>query len=577
MTFVVSSGVSVATMVMFPKPAEEVAHVITGQLCALREHVTMRNFKAYSLQLPRLAGNEDPVVSTVESPKQVDSEVKNSTSSLELSAAPVPSSISTPALANLESSKSEVDIKYLNMADECSNRLTAMVEEGVSEGWVDIGTKKNICVMKKLPDANGPPLNSVKGTGTICAPPEFLLHILLDPVLSTKLDALLKEARLIQKISPAVTLVHLLYKAIWPTSPRDFCLLSIAGQVDSCTWISSGMSVVDSRIPEQKDHVRGNLMSGGYIIQSIPNSPETSRVTYSACVDLKGNIPAIAVNKVTESQPLCVDQLRRLAEPLYRELKADPQKMAALVEGHVIAPISPKNEEFRAKATTMAAEVAFPDPLVNRLVDSQWHFDPSSLDAPQSDSLDNGDAVQNVERQSRFSTPPGTPPPSEGDQDQVDHPRASDLTENSAAPSLLQEPIQTEDASISSAHSTPNLHIRPKYSNGPLKAAAQSSPVNHILLCNHSFLMFTNLFPYLQDFHHQSITKENISYPSKYKLDRGKAKYFGNNFSGQDSGEVDFRTLANQMAARLLEEVFHIGTFNVSDPSTFTYQSGGWR
>ena len=46
--------------------------------------------------------------------------------------------------------------------------------------------------------------------------------------------------------------------------------------------------------------------------------------------------------------------------------------------------------------------------------------------------------------------------------------------------------------------------------------------------------------------------------------------------TGHDSGQVDYRTLANQTAARVLEEVFHVSNIDLLSP--FTYQlTGGWR
>jgi len=41
---------------------------------------------------------------------------------------------------------------------------------------------------------------------------------------------------------------------------------------------------------------------------------------------------------------------------------------------------------------------------------------------------------------------------------------------------------------------------------------------------------------------------------------------------------VDYRTMANQTAARVLEEVFHVSGLDLLDSFTFTNQpTGGWR
>jgi len=54
------------------------------------------------------------------------------------------------------------------------------------------------------------------------------------------------------------------------------------------------------------------------------------------------------------------------------------------------------------------------------------------------------------------------------------------------------------------------------------------------------------------------ITKETINYPR----------------SG--GGAVDFRTMANQNAAKVLEELFFVSNLDLSDPATFMNQSNGW-
>ena len=49
-------------------------------------------------------------------------------------------------------------------------------------------------------------------------------------------------------------------------------------------------------------------------------------------------------------------------------------------------------------------------------------------------------------------------------------------------------------------------------------------------------------------------------------------------YIGNDSGAVDYRTMANQTAAQVLEEVFHVSGLDLLDPSTYTDQpTGGWR
>ena len=86
------------------------------------------------------------------------------------------------------------------------------------------------------------------------------------------------------------------------------------------------------------------------------------------------------MNKIAESQPMCVHRLRSLAEPLYLQMKSEPQKLASFEEKYPVPQVS---------------ETTVPSPLEDRLTKSQWHFDPDSNDFQEADRHEN-----------RFQTPP---------------------------------------------------------------------------------------------------------------------------------------------------------------------------
>ena len=234
------------------------------------------------------------------------------------------------------------DVQYLEMAMEKANKLLSAAEATEREGWAVVGTKQNVHIMKLVPQGGKSPMNCVKGTGPINVPPTFILRFLKDSTYITQLDDMLKEARKIHVISGAVQLVQMLYKGVWPTSPRDFAVLSISGQLDPGTWISAGVSIEDTRIPQEKGHVRGHLEAGGYVIRAVPGKPDVSEVTYVAQVDLKGSIPSMVVNKIADSQPQCVNRLRNIVEPLYRQLSQNPQTLREYEEKFVIANLVPE-------------------------------------------------------------------------------------------------------------------------------------------------------------------------------------------------------------------------------------------
>ena len=239
-----------------------------------------------------------------------------------------------------------LDEKYLSLTQQTGQLLISIANATEEDGWIPLSAKSDVVAMKKPPPKGAPPINCVKGTGMVKAPPEFILRFLKDPSTTIKLDEFLKESKIVHEVSGAVHIVHLLYKAVWPTSARDFSILSVSGQFDKQTWVEAGLSVQDPRVPQEKGYVRGELIVGGYVIRSVPDNPELSEVTYAAQVDLKGSIPTFVVNKITESQPQCVSRLRNLVEPLYAGMKSDgPQRLREFEETVKIDSISPELEQ----------------------------------------------------------------------------------------------------------------------------------------------------------------------------------------------------------------------------------------
>ena len=368
-------GICLATLVMMPSQQNEEAHsLVAKQLCSLREHATLKSLGVYSTSHQTTPTPSTHNLQPARTNKTHDNTVTNNehaphrrrprsqrivsvptifeeTSHTKPHPQPRPFNVSSePSLSTLAteghaasssatSPTSELDAKYFEVAEASARKLVAAADGRESEGWIAIGTTKDVNVMKKPAEKGEPPINSVKGVGLVRAPPRFIIRVLNDPSYTTVLDDMLKESRIIYELSKSLHLVQLLYKGIWPTTPRDFSVLSIQGEIDERTWISSGISIQDPRIPEEKDYVRAQLDVGGYLIRSVPSKPEMSEVTYVARVDLKGNIPAFAVNKISQSQPLCVNRLRGLVEPLYIKMKEEPQKMRKFEETFPIAMV----------------------------------------------------------------------------------------------------------------------------------------------------------------------------------------------------------------------------------------------
>ena len=220
-----------------------------------------------------------------------------------------------------------IDQSYMNMTVELSENILSAEKATERDGWVVVGTSKDVFIMKKSPARGEHPVNCVKGSMKINVPPDFVLRAIMDPTNANELDAMLKEAKIIEELSPTVHLLHLSYKSVWPTTARDFSVVNVIGRTDSETRIHAACSIVDPRIPEERGFVRGNIIAGGYVIKDFPGDPESSHVTYITQVDLKGSVPSFVVNKITELQPQCVNELRRLVDAKYTNLRTNSQKM----------------------------------------------------------------------------------------------------------------------------------------------------------------------------------------------------------------------------------------------------------
>ena len=245
-----------------------------------------------------------------------------------------------PSLPKSSSSYADLDEQYVKMADTCAQKLVAAANATKADGWTDMGVSKNVHIMKRLAQKGEAPINCVKGSTKISVPGEFVLRILMDPVHAVELDDLLKEAKEIHTISPTVQILHLMYKSVWPTSARDFVVVSVVGRLDEQELVFGTVSIVDPRVPEMRGYVRGRVISGGYLIRDCPRE-RSCDVTYVTQVDLRGNVPTFLVNKVTELQPQCAGHLKKIAESKFARLQANAQLMRELEKKFPISYISP--------------------------------------------------------------------------------------------------------------------------------------------------------------------------------------------------------------------------------------------
>lgn len=710
-----SVGLSIATLVMLPRvDVRQLSSPLAAELCSLREHILMKNLKAYSFSIPQrslhvsqnvqsatTAPGRKSLVESVDLPKPVKQpakpvrqvnkrqelsnavDAKHPERAKTATAPPVSAanhvgtssqhSISQSSVTTLDSPASDglssLSAKYTALAEETVEKILTLSTGTEQDGWVPLGANKDVFMSKKPPQ-RGEQLNIVRGNGIIRAPPAFIVRVLKNPKFTTRFDEMLRESRFLDEISDGVRIVHLSYKAVWPTAPRDFSLLSVSGQLNDSTWIQIGLSITDPRIPEQKGHVRAHLVVGGYVLVECPDNPDVSEVTYATKVDLKGSVPSFVVNKVTSNQPLCVHHLRTVVESLYAELKQNPQRMREYEKEFPVHKLfakkasqepetgeasqetgkasqepetaAPKSEApvFRPKATSLtatslpaipkagivrnsssspqllAAEATLRSrdakPGPSRKKSRDRHQLPGSREQSlRAEVIENGPTVfpPITETVDDSDLPPEStdqvapqrthgsdqePAPaftaikedgtesrdeseneSNGEEEERDEagaaPNSAESSPNSSPPSLRNNLIVMESIEAYTPEEISSDEAGGTGEGGGEEEEGEDRPAEgereeevFSLKRGPSFELKLPPYPTQEieaeqssnDSRHQSLTEETITYPRL-------------------GSEVDFRTMGNQSAARVLEEVFHASNMDLSNPSVES--TGGWR
>ena len=88
------------------------------------------------------------------------------------------------------------------------------------------------------------------------------------------------------------------YKAVWPVANRDFVMVSVRHEEGDCYYIATKSCTYP--FDEVKGVVRAELFVGGYIFEKIDE--KSTRVTYIANSDTKGNVPGMVKNTLTARQ-----------------------------------------------------------------------------------------------------------------------------------------------------------------------------------------------------------------------------------------------------------------------------------
>lgn len=205
------------------------------------------------------------------------------------------------------------DNKYTKFVKETIDEMLSAKNETESDGWILSLESEGMTIYRK--DIPGTPITYIKGSGIFPVDAQAYLDILLDNNRKPEYDSMYKDGRVVEQVDERTTVVTQSFHAIWPTSARDFLLIQHWTKLPDGTLLSGGKSIEHPECPERKDHVRGQVYLGGFLMKPVSGSsssnPQTE-ITYISKFDLRGNIPSRVVSLIARKQPLTTVTIAKL-------------------------------------------------------------------------------------------------------------------------------------------------------------------------------------------------------------------------------------------------------------------------
>lgn len=126
-----------------------------------------------------------------------------------------------------------------------------------------------------------------------------MLEFFKDPLITKKINETLNKLEILYSDEGGKwKIVYMEHKGIWPVANRDFVIASMRHEEGDTYYIATKSCGYPKA--EEKGIVRAELFVGGYIIEKIDE--KSTRVTYIANSDPKGNIPGMVKNTLASKQ-----------------------------------------------------------------------------------------------------------------------------------------------------------------------------------------------------------------------------------------------------------------------------------
>lgn len=176
--------------------------------------------------------------------------------------------------------------------------------------WQLKATKKDINIWTC--PVTGTPWQAIKGTTIIKADKVDILKLFVDASRIGEYDDMFDAFKFITSVDDRTEIKRVMFKAIWPTAPREFLTLSTWRETSDGSIIVATRSAPDVLCPPQKGFVRGFLHISGYLIQpyevakDLDSSvqPGHCKLTLTAHTELGGTLPVSIINMLATSAPM---------------------------------------------------------------------------------------------------------------------------------------------------------------------------------------------------------------------------------------------------------------------------------
>ncbi|RHZ31599.1 hypothetical protein DYB37_006181 [Aphanomyces astaci] len=161
--------------------------------------------------------------------------------------------------------------------------------------------------------------NAIKAVGIIRCAARFLADRLTDPNEMKSFDNNTDVCDVLDDVDDHTKVLHVRAKAVFPTTARDFVVVTAIGHLaDKSTIVIASRSVEHAHAPIDPCYVRATTYLSGYLLR--PTSPSSCEVTMLVHMNLGGSLPSFIINMLAVDAPI---HLLGKLRTLYAEVEHD--------------------------------------------------------------------------------------------------------------------------------------------------------------------------------------------------------------------------------------------------------------